>query len=151
MPHNRLIAAFEKNDLAAFRGALTDGASPDSLAGHVPILHAAALFGRPEFVKALIEFGADVNLRDASGETAVMLMAALGWSDGHVESLDALAAAGADLNAGDFKGSTAVDYAAFFINALMGKKLVALGARGSAFSIESLRRLGAGGEESRSR
>jgi ankyrin repeat protein len=60
-----------------------------------------------EFVKVLIEAGADVNTADAEGRTPLML--ASGWYDAWV--IRSLLAAGASINAKDRKGQTALMYA----------------------------------------
>src|SRR5687768_2738793 len=72
----RLMRAIERNDLAGVRRAVDDGADvdgkPDSQEHEgVSPLGAAAEFGRVEIARLLIDRGADVNLHDGWGMTAL--------------------------------------------------------------------------------
>jgi ankyrin repeat protein len=72
-----------------------------------PPLNAATLNGNSEFVRLLIENGADPNATDENGFTSVM-MAIRGKE---IEILEMLIRAGADLNAKDAQGRTALSIA----------------------------------------
>jgi ankyrin repeat protein len=66
----------------------------------------AARTGNAEAVKALLAAGADVNAKDADGNTALMAAAKKGRTP--PETVKALLAAGADINAKNNKGETAL-------------------------------------------
>lgn len=72
-------------------------------------LHVAALQGDLAVVRHHIEAGADLNVRDAYGSTALMVAATFGQAD----VARALVEAGADLNLINDDGATALHIAAF--------------------------------------
>ena len=71
---NEMMAALINNDADAVKALIARGANPNAKnnLGQAPIL-AAAWLGHPECVKALIDFGADLNARDGDRNTALML------------------------------------------------------------------------------
>jgi hypothetical protein len=103
------------------------GALVDERAAEVPwwsALHLAASRRRSSVVRALLEAGADANLRDGDGRTALMLAATAGLE----ESLDALISAGADINAQDAQGESALWKATSRGHAGIVRRLLASGA-----------------------
>ena len=81
--------AIVRNDVAAVKSALADGADPDPRdadQGSTPLIF-AALFGRDEIAKLLIAAGADVHATDYNGVDALTL-AELDW-----QSTETIAAA----------------------------------------------------------
>jgi len=75
----RLIEAIERNDLPAARLHLTSGSDPNGMlpAGYTPLMY-CALMGRDEFVRLLLDFGADALARDRDGRRAADYAAARG-------------------------------------------------------------------------
>jgi ankyrin repeat protein len=82
----------------------------------------------PHIVKALLQYGADVNAKSGNGITALIWSAATGKA----YNLRLLIAAGADINHKDKRGDTALNYAASIDNTDMLKTLIAAGADVSA-------------------
>lgn len=74
----------------------------------MPALHAAAQTGTHAALTKLLSEGADVNARDAAGETALMLAAARG----RLDVIGLLIERGADVNAASDAGNTALMLAA---------------------------------------
>jgi ankyrin repeat protein len=105
-PNVALFGAASGNDIESMKRALADGADINSTpfggGGRTPLI-VAALLRRTEAVRFLIANKADVNKRDAGGETA--LFYAAGSSP---EILIALVKAGADVNVKDEMGRTAL-------------------------------------------
>jgi ankyrin repeat protein len=89
-------------DLLLSRGARLDG-RPDS---PTP-LHYAIFTQRPDFLKLLIEKGANVNARDNTGDTPLSLAA----KRGDLASIRYLLAHGADRNSKNNEGKTALEHA----------------------------------------
>jgi SpoVK/Ycf46/Vps4 family AAA+-type ATPase len=75
----RLIEAIERNDLPAARLHLTSGSDPNGMlpAGYTPLMY-CALLGREDFVRLLLDFGADALARDQDGRRAADYAAARG-------------------------------------------------------------------------
>jgi len=102
------IAFSEKNyadciiqgNTEAVRLFLSAGMSPDKKNEGLPPLLEATRRGHSEIALALIDAGADVNVRDAYGVTAMMFAAICG----SVEVIKRLIDAGADVNARDVDG-----------------------------------------------
>jgi len=67
-----------------------------------------ALFGNVEFIKFMLELGADVNSLDERGHTALMMTAMAG----NTGAIKLLLEKGADVTIKDSEGKTAVDFAA---------------------------------------
>ena len=83
------------------------GAKGEFGAGDTALMHASQGKGHKEIVEMLINAGADVNVRDKFGGTALMIAS----QNGHVETVEMLIEKGADVNARDFLGNTALVYA----------------------------------------
>jgi ankyrin repeat protein len=105
------VAAFfeslERGDAAAVRRFLAQGMSPHAIAplsgGEVALLRAVGL-GHAEVVEALIEAGADVNLKDEhDGGSSPLKQAVVG---GHLSVVRVLLKHHADVNYGDEDGHT---------------------------------------------
>jgi ankyrin repeat protein len=86
--------------------------------------------GSPSVVKALLASGANVNLRDVRGMTALML--AVACDDAQAEIVRMLIANGADINVRSEAGETTLDWARKFGNPAILRILEASGAKGSA-------------------
>jgi ankyrin repeat protein len=118
-------AANARNFVAAklliAKGAKVNVAAGDPIqkvkAGTIPLgnftpLHMVALSGSPEFVKALLDAGASVNVSEARGLTPLML--AVATDRQNLDIIRMLIAQGADLNARNKDGETALDLARKF-------------------------------------
>ena len=66
--------------------------------------------GTAEIVKALLRFGAHVNLQNNAGETALMYAIKYCYGDS-LDFVKLLLKAGADVSLKDSQGQTALDYA----------------------------------------
>jgi ankyrin repeat protein len=80
--------------------------------GSFTALHMVAPSGSSEFVKALLDAGAKVNLREARGLTPLMLAVAIDRQN--LDVIRMLIAKGAEVNAKDPAGQTALDWARKF-------------------------------------
>ena len=78
--------------------------------GGVAVLHIAAYVGKAETVKALIEAGADVEIRSRQHGSSPLHAAAVA---GNVETLKALIESGAQIEAKEHRGQTPLHAAAF--------------------------------------
>lgn len=90
------------------------------------LLHHDANHGHGRRVRLLLERGADPNIRDAEGRTALHLIGARGAG---AETVRALVAAGADPNALDLAGRTPLDLAASAKHESAARVLLELGAK----------------------
>jgi len=96
------------------------GASVNAENGHHTALRASILNGLDAYFKYLLEKGADVNLRDGRGQTALMLTG----HDGSLWFAKELLKAGAKVNAQSKSGRTALHEAAFCGNAELAALLI---------------------------
>ncbi|MEP7363216.1 MAG: ankyrin repeat domain-containing protein [Acidobacteriota bacterium] len=94
---------------------------------HLTPLMLATPYGTPAAVKALLDAGADVKLRDIRGMTALMLATASDHQS--MEVMKMLIAAGSDVNAKDNGGESVMDWARKNTNPQMAKMLEAAGAK----------------------
>lgn len=97
--------AFRKEASSEIRTALLDAALIDCSrnsdeTGMTPPLHLAARYGDPEMVKALLNEGSDVNVRDVKGQTPLYCSA----SNTDLRIMTQLLGAGADPNVRDVDG-----------------------------------------------
>ncbi|KJH41368.1 HECT-domain protein [Dictyocaulus viviparus] len=70
--HRHLIDAIRQKDLSALVDTIDNGVGADVNKGHKSSsLHYAASFGRPDIVKVLLQRGANPDLRDEDGKTAL--------------------------------------------------------------------------------
>jgi ankyrin repeat protein len=77
-----------------------------------------------ECASAMLDYGADVNSRNALGETPLMLLRQFDPNDPAVHPvLDQLLAKGADIMAKDDKGHTAEDWAWLYHRQEMAERL----------------------------
>lgn len=81
--------------------------NPAGITGLTPLMYAIGEDSDPDLIKTLLHKGADVNLRNRSGATAVMLAAMVGTP----EVVRMLIEAGADVNAETREGVTALSVA----------------------------------------
>jgi aldose sugar dehydrogenase len=100
----RLIAAIRDNDRAAVDAHLRShaGIARSRGAGGSTPLMAAALYGDPALVAALLAAGADPNAADSAGMTALM------WAAPRVDTMQLLLDAGADVHARSDEGRSAL-------------------------------------------
>jgi ankyrin repeat protein len=96
--HSALVRAVEGRNLEVVRLLLDSGADVQRFGGDA--VGAAAVLGRSDILKLLLEHQAQINTKSENGMTPLMLAA---W-DGDVESIRVLLAAGANVNARDSKG-----------------------------------------------
>ena len=68
----------------------------------------AAQGGHVEAIEALVAQGAEVNVADKAGNTALMTAVFFSLRGGHVKAIEALVAKGAEVNAADENGDTAL-------------------------------------------
>ena len=90
------------------------------------LLHHDANHGHGGRVRLLLDHGADPNIKDAEGRTALHLVSARGVG---AETIRALVEAGANLYARDHEGRTPVDHAASANRQVAARALEELGAR----------------------
>lgn len=105
-----LVLYSRTNKVEKLLGALTAGAEINGVdsSGRTPLMHAtSAQMECASVVEVLLSRGADHNLADLEGYTALMFAA---WR-GYAASVKCLLTAGADPNATDFEGRTAFDHA----------------------------------------
>ena len=107
---NRLLDAAFSGDVAAVRDLLAKGANvnfPDEELGDRP-LHRAAMEGRTEVARVLLDSNADINAADNTGSRP------LHWAadEGHLETVCFLIEKGAQVDAVDADFKTAADWAA---------------------------------------
>jgi ankyrin repeat protein len=108
----QLATALADDDLDGLASHLESGADPNSeYSSGKPLLFQAALQGKTEAAKLLIDHGADVNAETAEG--AILVKAAAG---GHEEIAEMLLEAGADANALGKEGAN--DVTSLFVAAL---------------------------------
>jgi uncharacterized protein len=88
----------------------------------------AACCGDYEIVERLVEEGADLNVKDETGKTAVIAAADEGW----LGITEYLLEHGADVNAKDNDGDTALDIAKFQEHDNIVEVLLRFGARGAS-------------------
>jgi len=100
-------------------------AAPPSDGGSEADLHEAIMGGDLQAVREMIEAGADLNVREPSGGSSPLALAAV---FGQTEAANALIEAGADLDQQSNDGSTALITAAFFARADLVETLLAAGA-----------------------
>jgi hypothetical protein len=84
----------------------------------------AASDGHTDLVRELINQGVDVNSKNSSGFTALIIASQAGY----IETIKALLAAGADVNARNIEGETALYYAALHGRYEVVKELISAGA-----------------------
>ena len=112
-PRVPVLDAAEQGDLEKVKLLLKQGHSinernPGVKFGWTPLM--AAIFqDQTNVVHYLIAAGADLNIHDCEGETA--LMRAMASGDENLEVVKDLIAHGADLSAKDSMGATALSYA----------------------------------------
>lgn len=106
-PADELLEASRQNDLGRVLSLIdaTDINAADI--NHMTALHVAAGFGYTELAVALVERGADINVRAALGKTPLMLAA----QEGHTDIARLLIDAGAMTDLRDDAGATALTWA----------------------------------------
>ena len=112
-PHTPVLIAAEQGDLEKVKQLLREGHSinerdPKVTFGWTPLI-AAIYHDQTNVAHYLIASGADVNIPDNNGETALMWAMASG--DEGLGIVEDLIAHGADLNAKDKYGVTVLSYA----------------------------------------
>jgi len=133
------IAFSEKNytdciiqgNTEAVRLFLSAGMSPDKKNEGLPPLLEATRRGHSEIALALIDAGADVNVRDAYGVTAMMFAAICGST----EVIKRLIDAGADVNAQDLDGRSVLIEALTTENDIPASTIRSLVEAGAALNI----------------
>jgi ankyrin repeat protein len=98
---NQIIQLVEEGDIAALRALLGASAIPDHALNAA--LRAAVRSGMPQAIRALVERGADISIRD---EQTAWTLAHTAIEHRQLEALRELAVLGADVNAEDSQGWT---------------------------------------------
>ena len=104
----QLVDAARNKDLATLKTLLDLGHHPNANCGNKTPLIAASFSGHAEVVKILLDRGADPNIQDTGGETALM-QAVARVGHGQEQIVRMLLAAGADINIRDKRGETVKD------------------------------------------
>lgn len=114
-----LTAAASANDVQGVRKALRKGVDVNARGpqANATALHYAVRAGARDAIAALIEAGADPNLQDVNGNTA--LWDSVSSTKSGPDVVKALIAAGADRNIENKSGSSPLDY----VNTVDGKDL----------------------------
>jgi hypothetical protein len=109
-PSTPLVKAVWEQDLNEVRKLLAQGVDVNAVdeGVYTTALGAAVANGKLEFVRALLDAGADPNVRNQSGRTALMNLD----EDATDEVVRALVAAGADVSIKDTEGNTVLHTAA---------------------------------------
>jgi ankyrin repeat protein len=107
-PHEKLYSAIRANDLPGLKALLDQGVSPNALAPRdiTPLMYAAEV-GSADAMRMLLQRGAEVNLQNAFGSTALM------WSVADGGKVRLLLDHGADVNQIAKSGRTALIAATF--------------------------------------
>ncbi len=108
--NNDLIKAVQMGDFTSTVVLLDKGMNPNVIESGQSPLMIAARNGETKLTRALIAFGADVNLRNEDGTTALMLAA----RHGHSQVVEMLLKAGADAELRNNRGYTSADLARMF-------------------------------------
>jgi uncharacterized protein len=108
--NNDLIKAVQKSDFTSAVVLLDKGMNPNIIESGQSPLMIAARNGEVQITRALIAFGADVNLRNDDGTTALMQAARYG----HTAVVEMLIKAGADSELRNKRGYTSADLARMF-------------------------------------
>ncbi|MCB0353365.1 MAG: ankyrin repeat domain-containing protein [Bdellovibrionales bacterium] len=103
-PNDKLIKASMFGDAGQVKAAIEAGADPNTKENNRPVISWAAQAGNLEVVQALLSGGADKDLVDGIGHTALLRAADMG----SVPVVKALAQAGANVNHKAPNGTTAV-------------------------------------------
>ena len=139
-----LMNAAANGNLAAVKMLLAKGAKVNTVSGppgaqvkngtialgNFTALHFAAALGPADLVKALLDAGAAVNVKDARGMTPLMLAVGTDRQDASVVAL--LLAQGADTKVTSLAGETALDWARKFGNTPVLEALQRADAPGTA-------------------
>ncbi|HWT01956.1 MAG TPA: ankyrin repeat domain-containing protein [Pyrinomonadaceae bacterium] len=125
-PSTPLVKAVWEQDLNKVRDLLAEGVDVNAVdAGmYVTALAAAVEGGRPEFVRELVQAGADPNVRNPGGRTALMGLDA----DATPEVVRLLLANGAEVNLKDGEGHSALHLAAAIAKGEVLRALLEAGA-----------------------
>jgi len=108
--NNDLIKAVQKGDFTSAVVLLDEGMNPNIIESGQSPLMIAARNGEIQITRALVAFGADVNLRNDDGTTALMLAA----RNGNTLVVEMLLKAGADADLRNNRGFTSADLARMF-------------------------------------
>ncbi len=101
MPDDALIKAVQGGEIAEVKRLLEEGKvniNDLNQDGYTPLMWAAK-FEKLDIVNLLLRKGAEVNIKNSSGETALMMVK-------NPKVIEALVAKGADVNAKDHEGQT---------------------------------------------
>ncbi|MFZ5807202.1 MAG: ankyrin repeat domain-containing protein [Verrucomicrobiota bacterium] len=109
-----------KEKLSLFRFEKRDF-SKLTASNHQSLLIIAAKHGRTDMVKALIDFGADIEQRETFSGTTAIIQAA---GQGHTNTVQALIQSGAKVNVKDFDGYTPLIKASNFGQTKMVRHLI---------------------------
>ena len=100
-----LMMAARWGNAAQVKRALADAdVDAGSSSGFTPLMF-AAFYNEPDAVKRIIDAGADLEARNAAGETALIVATGADW---RISNIETLISAGADANAADNEGYTAL-------------------------------------------
>ena len=101
-----LLEAIDKDDIAAARAALSNGANVNTIVNRIDMtaIMRASGRGHADIVKLLLEKGANVNAKSIHGYTALTAAS----RNGHADIVKLLIDSGADVNAKEIEGATAL-------------------------------------------
>jgi ankyrin repeat protein len=124
------ILRSDRDDPLALKRAISLGANPNmTVKGDLPILHILAMQGRDTLVKALLAGGAEVDIRDRNGFTALISVSGIGCTPRHHAIMDMLLDSGANIAAKNNDGVTPLEGAINLINFPMANHLMKAGAK----------------------
>jgi ankyrin repeat protein len=126
-PEDALVKAISENDVERVRSLAFTDRNLNAIAGarYMTVLASAVQHGNREIVGILIAAGADVNVRNSSGQTGLMFLT----NPATVDLVRDLLGAGAKVNARDNFGDNALMNAAATGNAAVLRELITAGAR----------------------
>ncbi len=122
--NNALMEAMKIEDLDSIAYYLREGANPNLLIGHSPLIVIASRNNNYRLIEILVEAGADVNSKTGRGNTALIAAA----SNENLKLIKYLIEERADVDAKTEEGNTALMYTTFYDNVEIANCLLEAGA-----------------------